>query len=85
MGGMCTYFVRGGRKCVCIFIYFVHNRAIRSCHSSHSMPLVLIFPYGGIRPFLTRNFFQEILELEGSKKCLEIFCQVHNLKISDVS
>ena len=39
---------------------------------------ILIF-----RPFLTRIFFQEILGLEGSKKFLGKFRQVHNLKISD--
>ena len=36
-----------------------------------------------IRPFLTRIFFQELFGLEGSKHLLEIFCQVHNLKISN--
>ena len=35
------------------------------------------------RPFLTRNFFQEILGLEGSKKILGKNREVHNLKISD--
>ena len=34
-------------------------------------------------PFFTRKFFQEILGLEGSKKFLGKFRQVHNLKISD--
>ena len=36
-----------------------------------------------VRPFLTRKFFQELFGLEGSKKFLGKFCQVHNLKISD--
>ena len=36
-----------------------------------------------VRPFLTRNFFQELFGLEGSKHFLEKFRQVHNLKISD--
>ena len=38
---------------------------------------------GKIWPFLTRNFFQEILGLEGSQNFLQKFRQVHNLKISD--
>ena len=37
----------------------------------------------GIRPFLTRKFFQEILGLEESKKFLGKFRQAHNLNISD--
>ena len=36
-----------------------------------------------VRPFLTRNFFQELFGLEGSNKSLEKFRQVHNLKISN--
>ena len=36
-----------------------------------------------VRPFLTRIFFQEIFGLEGSKKFLERFRQMHNLKISN--
>ena len=36
-----------------------------------------------VRPFLTRELFQELFGLEGSKKILEKFRQVHNLKISD--
>ena len=36
-----------------------------------------------VRPFLTRIFFQELFGLEGSKKFLEKFRQVHNLKISN--
>ena len=36
-----------------------------------------------VRPFLTRNFFQELFGLEGSKHFLEKNRQVHNLKISD--
>ena len=36
-----------------------------------------------VRPFLTRNFHQELYGLEGSKKFLEKNRQVHNLKISD--
>ena len=36
-----------------------------------------------VRPFLTRNFFQELFGLEGSKNFLEKIRQVHNLKISD--
>ena len=34
-----------------------------------------------VRPFSTRILFQELFELEGSKKFLEKFRQVHNLKI----
>ena len=36
-----------------------------------------------VRPFLTRELFQELFGLEGSKHFLEKFRQVHNLKISD--
>ena len=36
-----------------------------------------------VRPFFTRMFFQELFGLEGSKKFLEKFRQVHNLKISN--
>ena len=36
-----------------------------------------------VRPFFTRNFFQELFGLEGSKNFLEQFRLVHNLKISD--
>ena len=36
-----------------------------------------------VRPFFTRIFFQELFGLEGSKKFLEKFRQVHNLKISN--
>ena len=36
-----------------------------------------------VRSFLTRNFFQELFGLEGSKYFLETFYQVQNLKISD--
>ena len=36
-----------------------------------------------VKPFLTRIFFQELFGLEGSKKGLEKFRQVHNLKISN--
>ena len=36
-----------------------------------------------VRPFLTRNVFQELSGLEGSKQFLEKFRQVHNLKISN--
>ena len=33
--------------CVCVRIHLiVHNRAIRPCHPSHSMPLALILPRG---------------------------------------
>ena len=32
---------------VCMYIYSIaHNRAIRPCHPSHSMPLALILPRG---------------------------------------
>ena len=35
------------RACVCVCIYEIaHNRAIRPCHPSHSMPLALILPRG---------------------------------------
>ena len=34
--------------CVCVCIYkTAHNRAIRPCQPSHSMPLALILPRGG--------------------------------------
>ena len=36
-----------------------------------------------VRSFLTRIFFQELFGSEGSKKFLENFRQVHNLKISN--
>ena len=36
-----------------------------------------------VRPFFTTNFFQELSGLEGSKKILEKFRQVNNLKISN--
>ena len=36
-----------------------------------------------VRPFLTRNFFQELFGLEESKHFLEKNRQVHNLKISN--
>ena len=44
-----------------------------------------LFPeyFMAVRPFLTRNFFQELFRLEGSKIFLEKFRQVHNLKISN--
>ena len=46
----------------------------------------IYFPkyFMAVRPFLTRIVFQELFGLEGSKKFLEKFRQVHNLKISDV-
>ena len=34
-----------------------------------------------VRPFLTRNFFQELFGLEGSKTFLQKNRQVHNLEI----
>ena len=45
----------------------------------------IYFPkcFMAVRPFLTRIFFQELFGLEGSKKFLEKFRQVHNLKISN--
>ena len=45
----------------------------------------IYFPkyFMAVRPFLTRNVFEELFELEGSKHFLESFRQVHNLKISD--
>ena len=30
--------------CVCVFIDFAHNRRVRPCHSTHSMPLALTLP-----------------------------------------
>ena len=36
-----------------------------------------------VRPFLTRNLFQELFGLEGSKHFLEKVRQVHKLKISN--
>ena len=55
-----------------VFIFFLKRKMLFCCRFAHS-----------IRPFLTRKFFQEILGLEGSKKILRKFRQVHNLKISD--
>ena len=45
----------------------------------------IYFPkyFMAVSPFFTRNFFQEIFGLEGSKNFLEKFRQVHNLKISN--
>ena len=45
----------------------------------------IYFPkyFMAVRPFLTRNVFQELFGLEGSKTFLEKNRQVHNLKISD--
>ena len=45
----------------------------------------IYFPkyFMAVRPFLTRNLFQELFRLEGSKILLEKFRQVHNLKISN--
>ena len=44
----------------------------------------IYFPkyFMAVRPFLTRNLFQELLGLEGSNNFLEKLRQVHNLKIS---
>ena len=52
--------------------------AIRKCGN-------IYFPkyFMAVRPFFTRNFFQESFGLEGSKHFLEKFRQVHNLKISN--
>ena len=36
-----------------------------------------------VRPFFKRKLFQELFGFEGSKKILENFRQVHNLKISN--
>ena len=37
--------LQGVCVCVCVCIYWIaHNRAIRPCHPSHSMPLALILP-----------------------------------------
>ena len=45
----------------------------------------IYFPkhFMAVRPFLTGIFFQELFRLEGSKKNLKKFRQVHNLKISN--
>ena len=45
----------------------------------------IYFPkyFMAVRSFLTMKYFQELFGLEGSKKLLEKFRQVHNLKISD--
>ena len=45
----------------------------------------IYFPkyFMAVRPFFTRNFFQELFGLEGSNNFLEKFRQVHNLKISN--
>ena len=45
----------------------------------------IYFPkyFTAVRPFLTRNFFQQLFGLEGSKHFLEKFLQVHSLKISN--
>ena len=44
---------------------------------------IIRFPkyFMAVRPFLTIIFFQELFGLKGSKKILEEFRQVHNLKI----
>ena len=45
----------------------------------------IYFPkyFMAVRPFLTRIFFQELFESEGSKIFLQKYRQVHNLKISN--
>ena len=45
----------------------------------------IYFPkyFMAVRPFLARIFFQELFGLERSKKFLENFRHVHNLKISN--
>ena len=46
----------------------------------------IYFPkyFMAVRPFFTRNFFQELFGLKGSKISLKISSgQVHNLKISN--
>ena len=45
----------------------------------------IYFPkyFMAVRPFFTRNFFQELFGLEGSNNFLEEIHQVHNLKISN--
>ena len=45
----------------------------------------IYFPkyFMAVRPFLTRNLFQELFGLEGSKHFLEKIRQVHNLKVLD--
>ena len=45
----------------------------------------IYFPkyFMAVRSLFTRNVFQELFGLEGSKKFLEKFRQVHNLKISN--
>ena len=45
----------------------------------------IYFPeyFPAVRPFFARIYFQEQFGLEGSKKFLEKFRQVHNLKISN--
>ena len=50
--------------------------ATRKCGNIH-------FPkyFMAVRPFVTRDFFQEFFGLEGSKTFLEKNCLVHNLKI----
>ena len=52
--------------------------ATRKCGNIH-------FPkyFMAVRPFFTMIFFQELFGLEESKKFLEKFRQVHNLKISN--
>ena len=46
---------------------------------------IIYFPkyFMAVRPFFTKNSFQELFGLEGSKTFLEKFRQVHNLKISN--
>ena len=45
----------------------------------------IYFPkfFMAVRPFFTRNYFQKLFGLEGSKIFLEKLRQVHNLKISN--
>ena len=47
--GVCVYLLNCACVCVCARIYEIaHNRAIRRCHPSHSMPLALILPRGAV-------------------------------------
>ena len=46
---LCMYvfiYTQGMYICMCIYLLIVHNRVIRPCHPSHSMPFALIHPRG---------------------------------------
>ena len=60
--------------CVCVCIYQIaHNRAIRPCHPSHSMPLALILPRGDnvcMCTYITAQFGPVILVITCHSHCV---------------